>query len=376
METAERPRVERRRPTQAANAPFVRLQPTFGLVRTMLAVLFVGGMIAACLWILYPFLSALVWATLLVVSTWPLMLQVQRRLWGGRKLAVAVMTVSVLLVFIVPLALVVSTIVQNADEVLARVEALRGVSVPPPPAWARDMPVVGERITQRWQELSALRPDELQARLEPYRVGVTRWILQQAGSLAAFFLQLVLTVIIAAAFYLYGETVARGVCAFARRLAGPRGEEMTVLSAQAVRAVALGVIVTAAIEAVMAGIGMQIAGVPFAAFLTALVFVCGLVGAPALVLLPVVGWLYWKGASPLIATLFLVWSIIIAMVDNVLRPVFIKQTAHLPLAVIFAGVIGGVIAFGAMGLFIGPVVLAVAYTLLAGWVAEGQEPAA
>lgn len=338
----------------------------------MLAVLFLGGMIAACALVLYPFLSALIWATLLVASTWPLMRLVQRRLWGSRTLAVAVMTVSVLLVFIVPVALGVSTIVQNADQVLARVEQVRGLSVPPPPAWAREMPLIGPRLAQRWQDFSMLRPDELRQRLEPYRAGVTRWLLQQAGGLATFFLQLLLTVIIAAGFFLKGEAIAGGVCAFARRLAGPRGEEMTLLAAQAIRAVALGVIVTAAIETVLAGIGLYAARVPYAAFLTALVFIVALVGAPALVLLPVVIWLYWKGNSPLVATLFLAWSIVIAVVDNVLRPVFIRKTVPLPLALIFAGVIGGVIAFGAMGLFIGPVVLAVSYTLLSGWVKEAS----
>jgi predicted PurR-regulated permease PerM len=136
--------------------------------------------------------------------------------------------------------------------------------------------------------------------------------------------------------------------------------------------VALGVVVTAALEALLAGLGLVLASVPFAGFLTALVFVFAVAQAPLLVLLPVVAWLYWKGGSPLVATAFLVWSILIAMLDNVLRPILIKRTAHLPLALIFAGVVGGLIAFGAVGLFVGPVVLAVTYTLLAGWVADAE----
>ena len=162
----------------------------------------------------------------------------------------------------------------------------------------------------------------------------------------------------------------RGLRAFARSLAGARGEEMTYLSAQAIRAVALGVVVTAAVEALLAGLGLVLASVPFAAFLTALVFVFALAQAPLLVLLPVVAWLYWRGDSALVATAFLVWSILIAAVDNILRPMLIKRTAHLPLPLVFAGVLGGLIAFGAVGLFVGPVVLAVTYTLLAGWVAD------
>jgi predicted PurR-regulated permease PerM len=356
----------------AERMPFVRTQP-FGLVRTLLAVLFVVGMIAACAWILWPFLSALIWATLLVVATWSPMIAVQRWLGGSRRLAVVAMTACVLVVFIVPLGLAVSTIVENTDEVLARAESLRGSKLPPPPSWLRGTPLVGEQAAQAWERVAALSPEELRARVEPYRRSIAAWILQQAGGLAMFFLHLLLTVIIAAGFYANGERVVLGVRGFARRLAGPRGEEMTYLAAQAVRAVALGVVVTAAAEALLAGLGLVLASVPFAAFLTALVFVFAVAQAPLLVLLPVVAWLYWKGDSPLVATAFLVWSILIAGVDNVLRPMLIKRTARLPLALIFAGVVGGLIAFGAVGLFVGPVVLAVAYTLLAGWVAEGKE---
>jgi predicted PurR-regulated permease PerM len=349
--------------------PFVRTQP-FGLVRTVLAVLFVVGLMVACAWILWPFLSAAIWATLLVVATWRPMLAVQRWLGGSRRLAMLVMTAGVLVVFIVPLALAVSTVVGNADEMLARLESLRQWKMPPPPPWLREMPLVGERAAQGWEGLAALGPDEVRARVEPYRRSIAAWILQQAGSVAVFFLHLLLTVIIAAGLYLYGESAVLGVRAFARRLAGPRGEEMTYLAAQAIRAVALGVILTAALEALLAGLGLVLARVPFAGFLTALVFVFAVAQAPLLVLLPVVAWLYWQGDSPLVATAFLVWSILIAMVDNVLRPVLIKRTARLPLPLIFAGVVGGLVAFGAVGLFVGPVVLAVAYTLLAGWVAE------
>ena len=341
----------------AQRVPFVRTQP-FGLVRTVLAVLFVVGMIAVCTWILWPFLSAAIWATLLVVATWSPMIAVQGWLGGSRRFAVAVMTAGALVVFIVPIGLTVSTIVENTDDMLARVESLRQWKLPPPPEWIRGTPLVGERAALGWEGLAALSPDEVRARIEPYRRGVATWILQRAGGLAVFFLHLLLTVIIAAAFYAYGESIVHGVRAFARRLAGARGEEMIHLSAQAIRAVALGVVVTAAVEALLAGLGLVLASVPFAAFLTALVFIFAVAQAPLLVLLPVVAWLYWRGDSALVATAFLVWSILI------------KRTARLPLPLIVAGVVGGLVAFGAVGLFVGPVVLAVTYTLLAGWVAD------
>ncbi len=342
------------------------------LVRNLLAVLSVTAMIAACLWILYPFLPALIWATLLVVSTWPLMLAVQRRLWGRRKLAVIVMTLALLLLVIVPLALAVATIVENATDLGARLHAFAQSSVPPPPDWVDDIPLVGGNLAEQWREVAALTPDELYTRFAPYARDGGRWILGKAGTLAIFFVHLLLTVIISALLYSHGETAAAGLSVFARRLAGAPGERSIALAAQAIRAVALGVIVTAFIQSALGGIGLAAAGVPQAAFLTALMFVLGVaqIGA-APVLFASVIWLYWKDET-LTATIFLAWAVFVGSIDNVIRPILIKRGADLPLVLIFAGVIGGLVGFGVVGLFVGPVVLAVVYALLIGWTKDGQ----
>jgi predicted PurR-regulated permease PerM len=344
-----------------------------GLVRNMLAVLFVAGMIAASLWILYPFLPALIWATLLVVSTWPLKLALQRRLWGRRSLAVIVMTCALLLVVIIPLALAVATIVQNADELGARLQALTRSSVPAPPAWVEEVPLIGPRVAKEWQAVAALSPEDLHARIAPQTKEAGRWILAKAGTLAIFFLHLLLTVVLSALLYYYGETSAAGVRAFAQRLAGSQGERALTLAGQAVKAVALGVIVTALVQSALGGIGLLLAGVPMPALLTALMFVLSVaqIGVAPVLVLAVV-WVFWKGTTAA-ATAFLVWALFVGSIDNVLRPVLIKRGADLPLLLIFAGVIGGLIAFGIVGLFIGPVVLAVVYTLLLGWVTEERQ---
>ena len=195
-----------------------------------------------------------------------------------------------------------------------------------------------------------------------------RWILAKAGTLAMFFLHLLLTAIISALLYYHGETAAAGARAFAQRLAGSQGERSVALAAQAIKAVALGVVVTALVQAVLGGIGLVVAGVPLAAFLTALMFVLAIaqIGAGPVLVFAVV-WLYWKDDT-VTATVFLVWAVFVGSIDNVLRPILIRRGADLPLLLIFAGVIGGLIAFGVVGLFVGPVVLAVVYTLMIGWV--------
>ena len=184
------------------------------------------------------------------------------------------------------------------------------------------------------------------------------------------FIQFLLTVIISAILYATGDTAAAGVRAFARRLGGHPGEEVTILAGKAIRGVALGVVVTAVAQSVLGGIGLAVTGVPTAAVLTAVMFMlCVAQVGPGLVLIPAVIWLYW-GDHNVAGTVLLVWTVIVTTLDNVLRPVLIKKGADLPLLLVFAGVIGGLIALGIVGIFIGPVVLAVAFTLIKAWVLE------
>ncbi|MGC1519830.1 MAG: AI-2E family transporter, partial [Azonexus sp.] len=152
--------------------------------------------------------------------------------------------------------------------------------------------------------------------------------------------------------------------------AGERGENSVILAGQAIRGVALGVGVTAIVQTVLGGIGLAIAGVPFASLLSAvMLMLCIAQLGPALVLFPAVGWMYWMGDNGW-ATFLLVWSLIVGSLDNFLRPMLIKKGADLPLLLIFAGVIGGMLGFGLIGIFVGPVVLAVTYTLLEAWIED------
>ena len=167
-----------------------------------------------------------------------------------------------------------------------------------------------------------------------------------------------------------GETARAGLIRFGRRLAGDRGEAVVILAGQAIRAVALGVVVTALTQTILAGIGLAVAGVPFAGLLTAVILVlCIAQIGPILVLAPAVVWLFWTDQAGWGVAL-LVWTVLVGALDNVLRPILIRRGADLPLLLIFAGVIGGLIAFGIIGLFVGPVALAVSYTLLKDWVNE------
>lgn len=341
---------------------------TQDLTRTTLALLFIGVLTAACFWILHPFMSALLWATMIVISTWPLMLKMEALLWGKRSLAVVFMTLLLLMMLVVPLSLSIITIVERSDEIVGWTRSLSTLSVPPPPAWVGNLPVVGKKIADGWTHLASSTPAELSARITPYSGKVASWIASKAGSFGMMIAQFLLTVIISAILYGTGELAAEGIRLFARRLAGQQGEDAAILAAKATRGVALGVGVTALVQALLGGIGLAVSGVPAAMLLTAVMFMlCLAQVGPALVLIPAVVWLFWQDQT-LWGSIMIVWTMFVGTIDNFIKPVLIKKGADLPLILIFAGVLGGLIAFGIIGLFIGPVVLAVTYTLLEAWV--------
>ena len=345
------------------------------LARTMLAILLIGGMIAASFWVMRPFLPAIIWSAMIVVATWPIMCTVQERLGGRRGWAVTVMTCLLLLVLVVPLYLAITTIVDNAGVIADLLKGLPGMTIPPPPEWIERIPFIGSRAATQWRDIVAEGPQGIVARLSPYLRDIANWFAGQAGNLGLLLVHFLLVVIVSACFWAAGESIVASLRRFVFRLMGPRGEGSVILAGQAIRAVALGVVVTAIVQSTLAGLGLALCGVPYAGLLTAVAFMlCIAQLGPGLVLFPAVVWLYWSGDN-VFGTILLVWSIIVGTSDNFVRPILIKRGADLPLWLILAGVIGGLIGFGIIGLFIGPVVLAVTYMAAKNWVEEGQ-PAA
>lgn len=342
------------------------------VTRTTLIVLFIAMLISASFWVVRPFLAAFIWATVIVVATWPLVPALQARLWGKRGLAVAVLTLVLVLAFIVPLFLAVAAIVGNAEQIINWAKSLTGFTVPPPPEWLGSLPMVGNKLADYWGRAVNLGMVDLTAALAPYTAKLVGWFAEQAGSVGMVMLQFFLTVLIVGILYSKGELAGAAVLSFARRLGGVRSEEPVLLAAKAIRGVALGVGLTAIIQSVLGGIGLALTGVPAAAILTGVMLIsCVAQIGPSLVLIPSIIFLYWKG-EVFWGTVLLVWSVPVVTLDNILRPLLIRKGVDLSMLLIFAGVIGGLIAFGIIGLFIGPVVLAVTYTLLKAWV-SGDE---
>ena len=260
----------------------------------------------------------------------------------------------------------------RADEIVGWFKSLSTVKIPPPPGWLEKIPVVGSSAVERWQHFAAVSPEELSKLLAPYASKLVAWFVGQAGNFSLLVLHFLLSIAISAVLYANGETTAGGIRKFARRLAGQSGDEVAVLSAKAIRGVALGIVVTALVQSSLGGIGLFLAGVPAAVLLTAvMLMLCIAQVGPAVVLVPAAIWLFYSGHN-LAGSLFSVWAIFVGIIDNFLRPVLIRKGVDLPMLLIITGVIGGLIGFGIIGLFIGPVILAVTFTLLSAWVSRTE----
>lgn len=340
------------------------------VARRTLAILFIVALLAICLWIIRPFLPATIWATTLVIATWPIMRRLEARLWNSRALAVTGMTLVLLLVFVVPFWLAIGTIVTDSGEIIRWAEALATMELPQPPAWLGNLPLIGQSIAQAWENVANTGASELMQKIRPYAGMLTNWFIGAVGGFGMVLMQFLLTVAVSAVLYARGERAGAYVARFGIRLAGSRGGQAVVLAGQAIRGVALGVVVTAFIQAAIGAAALVMTGVPYASMLSALLFMlCIAQLGPALVLVPAVAWMYWSG-RPVAATVLLVCSLVAIGADNVLRPIFIRRGVDLPFLLILVGVIGGLIAFGLIGIFLGPTVLAVGYTLLDAWISE------
>ncbi len=342
------------------------------LTQITISVVFILLLIIGSVWVFMPFVAALIWASIIVISTYNFMLKLQKILWNKKGLAVTVMLLIILMIVLVPIAMVVGTVAMNMTEISGWFSSLSELRFQSAPEWMSGIPLVGSQLADGWNQVSSLHNDEILKKIIPFLDDVIKWFVAKAGGFGLFMIHFLLTVIICGILYSKGDVAVKGIRNFAIRLAGNRGSEIITLAGQAVKAVTMGVVITALIQSVLGGISLAVCGVPRAGLLTAIMFILGLSQIGALpVLLPSVIWKFASG-DPVWGTVLLILAIVVGVSDNFIRPILIKRGADLPILLIFAGVIGGLMAFGIVGLFIGPVILAVTYTLLKAWVNENK----
>ena len=322
---------------------------------------------AGCLLVLRPFVSAMLWAVVLCISSWPVYRRLLGWLGNRRTLAALIMTLAMVLIVLMPFFIVAMTLADNIKDLTGAVHSWIETGPPAPPAWLAKIPVVGQRAMDYWQSLAADTAKlwaEAQRLIEP----VSSWLLKGGLVLGGGLIQLAISIFIAFFLFRDGVSIGRRVTHVVERIGGERGNHLLIVAGKTVRGVVYGILGTALVQAVAAGIGFFIAGVPGVALLALLTFFFSIVPVvgTALTWLPAAVWLFHQGSTGW-AIFMLIWGFGVANIDNVVKPWLISQGSDMPFILIFFGVLGGALTFGFIGVFLGPTFLAVGFRLLEEW---------
>lgn len=331
------------------------------LARGILVLLFVG-----CLAVLWPFFTAILWAAVLSFSTWPLYGRLLRLLKGRRTLAALLLCAAMVLAVVLPIAIIGLNLGENVTELETETRRWLDEGLPAAPGWLTTVPLIGQTVTDGWNGLagdSARLAERAKTFIEP----VGSWLLKAGLKLGVGLLQIALSILLTFFFLRNGGALAETLLDGVRRIAGERGAELLDIAGKTVRGVVYGILGTAMVQGLMAGFGLLIAGVPGAGLLALLTFFLSVVPlGPPLVLVPAALWLFHQGASGW-GVFMLIWTVGVSTVDNFVKPWLISQGSDMPVVLILFGVLGGAMAFGFIGVFLGPTLLAVGYRLVKEW---------
>lgn len=336
----------------------------------MLGLAALALLLAGCLLVLLPFVTALLWAVILTYSTWPIYARLKRSVGDRPIVAAALMTLAVSVVMLAPFVIVVFGLADNAAELVDALRHMFDDGLPDTPPWIRDLPIVGERLDAYWR---ALVHDEnrLLEELKTMLVAARAFLVTSGGYLAAGVLQLALSVLVAFFLFRDGEAAAARLQQATLRVAGPDARYLLDVAGHTVHSVVYGILGTALAQGVLAGIGFLAAGVPAASLLGLATFFLSVVPVgPPLIWGSAAIWLYYQGAVGWAIFVVLWGLLVVSMVDNFLKPFIISRGSSLPFILVFLGVLGGVVAFGFIGVFLGPTLLAVSYQILKEWAGE------
>jgi len=332
--------------------------------------------VVGCYLVLHPFVPALLFAAVVCSATWPLHVRVRKALWGRPALAALAMTLLLILLVIGPTVLLAVTLADNVAGMVDTGKAMIGGGPIKPPAWVREIPIIGELLADYWQRVASSR-DSLWAQWDGAFEPVRKFLIGAGKAVGEGMLQLALASFIGFFFYRDGEALMLAVRKALAQIAGGLGNEFLETIDNTVTGVVQGIFGTALAQALVALTGFLIAGVPAALLLAAATFFLSIVPiGPPLIWGGAALWLAYDGQTGW-AIFMALWGLLaISTIDNLVKPYLISRSSSLPLLLIVLGVFGGVVAFGFIGLFIGPPVLAIGLTLVQLWSARHSEHAA
>jgi predicted PurR-regulated permease PerM len=347
-----------------------------GLIDRWIGTAAVAALAIACLLILRPFVSAMLWAAVLCFTTWPLFIRLKARVGGRPTMAASLATLALSAIIIVPVAILVSRISNNVAEIIEATRNFIRLGPAGPPAWIAALPLVGSRLADYWKLLSEGSAAGLSG-LVKWLPTVQKALLGSGRALAEGVIKIIFSLLMVFFFYRNGETAVDRLISTINRIGGAQGPHLLEVAGTTMRAVVYGVLGSALVQGVLAGTGYMIAGVPGAALLGFVTFIVAVIpGGPLLVAAPAVLWLYYR-ASAEWAFFILIWMVIVSGLDHVVRPLLIASGGgNTPVILVILGVLGGAMAFGVIGLFLGPTFLAVGYSLFDEWSSQRQQFAA
>ncbi|CAG2127463.1 AI-2E family transporter [Cupriavidus plantarum] len=337
------------------------------LIEKLAAVFALILLIGGSLVVLAPFATALLWGAILAFSSWHPYSILSRWLGNRRGIAALVCVLLAAVIVLGPFVYAGASFSAHVDDLTALVERYKERGVPQLPEWLSSLPYVGSYLQNTWNQV-VNADSEMLANLRKLVAPVGHVLLGAGLSIGAGLGQLALSIVLAFFFYTGGELAVEWLRGGMRRIAGERADHLLALAGSTVKGVVYGVLGTAFVQAVLTGVGLWIAGVPGAAILGFITFFLSVIPVgPPLIWIPAALWLYHSGATGW-AIFMVVWGIaVVGMADNIIKPLLISKGTGLPLIWIMMGVLGGALAFGFLGVFIGPTVLAVAYALLRDW---------
>lgn len=322
-------------------------------------------LVAWCFSIVRPFFIPIAWGVIIAVSAYPGYLKLRHLLGGRGGLAATTLAVLGLVLLMVPAVMLSGTLVDTAQGLAKGLED-GTLAVPPPPPSVRDWPLVGERLSALWSQASVNLAATL-AKIAPQLKAVGGWLLSTAAGAGFGLLQFVVAIIIAGVFLANAEASGAFARALAARLAGERGADFAALAEATIRSVTRGILGVALIQSTLAGIGFMVMGIPGAGLWALLCLLLSTVQVGIFpITLPILVYVL-ATADTVPAVLFVIWSLFVGTLDNVLKPILLGRGVGVPMAVIFVGAIGGFITSGIIGLFVGAVVLVLGYKLFLAW---------
>ncbi|WP_083960546.1 AI-2E family transporter [Methylomonas lenta] len=321
-----------------------------------------------CFHIASPFIHPLVWGLIIAIALHPTFIKISAKLGGRKKMTAILITGMLLLIILGPCVFLAKMLGENAQTLAAHLHE-HNFSIPSPPDTVANWPLIGKPIFQFWQMASTNITGAVKA-VAPELKTVTTLLISSGASAMLAILQLLVSVILCGIFLIHGDAGHKLALSIGKRMAGDKGGEFTHLCSATIRNVARGVVGVAAIQTLLAGVGFFAAGVPGAGILTVAFLFIAIAQLPTIILmLPVIVYVFSIDEG-FVAVVFMAWSLMVGMLDSVLKPILMGRGSDMPMAVIFVGAIGGMMYAGIIGLFIGAVVLALGYKLFLAWLSN------